>query len=129
MPDLREKTEDHRSRLIRLVLHNTKPDGSGDFFFPCGQYSTPTRTAPTIGSSTTLALAANNDRLYALFANNTDETIFIEIGGDAVQDESIPLSPLGGSYEMSREIGNLNTGVINGICSSGGKKLVVLEGV
>lgn len=93
-----------------------------------GAYTTPTHTQPEIGSSTTAALAANAARLYALLANESGETIYLKLGADAVQDRGIPIRD-GGNYEMSRELGNLYVGAINGICASGGKILLVTEGV
>ena len=88
----------------------------------------PAHTNPTIGSSTTEALAANTSRRYALFENDSDEIIYIKIGADAVLNQGIRLNASGGSYEMSAEIGNLATGAVNAICTSGSKVLLVTEG-
>jgi hypothetical protein len=93
------------------------------------QVTTPAHTAPTIGNTTTAALAANTSRLYALFINDSDETIYLKLGAAAVLNAGIRLNANGGSYEMSAGQGNLYTGVVNGICTSGGKKLLVTEGV
>ena len=93
-----------------------------------GGYVTPTHTAPVIGAVDTLALAANANRLYACFANDGDETIYLGLGVAAVMNIGIPILS-GGSYEMSREIGNLYVGVIQAICASGGQVLAVTEGV
>lgn len=93
-----------------------------------GSYTTPTHTAPVIGAATTLALAANADRLYACLFNDGTENIYLGLGVAAVMNIGVPIVP-GGSYEMSRELGNLYTGVINGICASGGMVLCVTEGV
>ena len=86
-------------------------------------------TPPSIGNTTTLALAANANREYAMFINDSDEAIYLELGDDAVMNEGIRLNAEGGSYEMSRKIGNLDTRVVNGICASGTKVLLVTEGV
>lgn len=94
-----------------------------------GSYTTPTHTAPSIGSSTTPALAANSNRLYALFINDSDETIYLKFGASAVSNEGVRLNASGGSYEMSKKLGNLYTGAVNGICASGSKVLLVTEGV
>jgi len=88
-----------------------------------------THTHPTIGSTTTAALAASTSRRYALLENDSDEIIYIKIGAAAVLNQGIRLNASGGSYEMSAEIGNLNTGAINAICTSGSKVLLVVEGV
>ena len=88
-----------------------------------------THTHPTIGSTTTAALAANTSRRYALLENDSDEVIYVKIGAAAVLNQGIRINASGGSYEMSAEIGNLNTGAINAICASGSKVLLVVEGV
>ena len=93
-----------------------------------GAYTTPTHTASVIAVGTTVALAANVTRLYAVFANDGDETIYLGLGVAAVMNIGIPILS-GGSYEMSREIGNLYIGAVNGICASGGQVLAVTEGV
>ena len=93
-----------------------------------GAYVTPTHTAPVIGAATTVALVANANRLYACFANDGTETIYLGLGVAAVMNIGIPILS-GGSYEMSRELGNLYVGAVNGICASGGMVLAVTEGV
>lgn len=93
-----------------------------------GAYSTPTHTAPVIGAATTVALAANANRLYALLVNDGTETIYLALGVAAVMNIGIPILS-GGSYEMSRELGNLYVGAVNAICASGGMVLAVTEGV
>ena len=93
-----------------------------------GGYTTPAHTAPVIAAATTVGLVANANRLYACFANNGTETIYLGFGVAAVMNIGIPILP-GGSYEMSREIGNLYIGAVNGICASGGMVLCVTEGV
>lgn len=94
-----------------------------------GDYTTPTHTWPVIGAADTVALAANANRLYACFVNDGTEPIYLYLGDDAVMNKGIRLNASGGSYEMSRELGNLYTGAINGICASGGMTLLVTEGV
>lgn len=94
-----------------------------------GYCGTITHTHPTIGSGTTTALAANTSRKYALFENDSSEIIYIKIGAAAVMNQGIRLNASGGSYEMSFLIGNLNTGTVNAICTSGSKVLLVVEGV
>jgi len=87
-----------------------------------------THTQPTIAATTTVALVANTSRRYALFENDSDEIIYIKIGAAAVLNQGIRLNASGGSYEMSAEIGNLDTRVVNAICTSGSKVLLVAEG-
>ena len=94
-----------------------------------GLYETPAHTAPSIGATTTVALAANTARLYALFVNDSSEEIYLKLGAAAVMNQGIRLNAYGGSYEMSKRLGNLYTGAVNGICTSGSKVLLVTEGV
>ena len=86
-------------------------------------------TDPSIDAVTTTALAANANREYAMLINDSDETIYLKIGVDAGMNAGIRLNALGGSYEMSKKIGNLDVRVINAICASGTKELLVTEGV
>ena len=93
-----------------------------------GIYTTPAHTQPSIGATTTAALAANANRLYALFINDSNETIYLKLGAAAVLNQGIRLNASGGSYEISKLLGNLYTGAVNGICTSGSKVLLVTEG-
>ncbi len=94
-----------------------------------GRYLTPAHTAVTAAVTTTAVLAANTDRLYALVINDSDEVIYIKLGASAVLNQGIRLNASGGNYEMSMKLGNLYTGAINGISTSGGKVVLVTEGV
>ena len=93
-----------------------------------GYYATATHSQPTIGATTTVALAANAARLYALLVNDSNEDVYIKLGAAAVLNQGIRLNAGGGSYELNRRVGNLHTGAINAICASGGKVLLVTEG-
>lgn len=94
-----------------------------------GSYSTPSHTAPTMGAASALVVAANADREYLLIVNDSDVTIYIKLGEAAVANQGIRLNANGGSYEMSRKLGNLYSGAVYGIASSGtGKVLLVTEG-
>jgi hypothetical protein len=92
-----------------------------------GSSRTATHTAVSVGSSDTTALALNTNRKSALFVNDSDETIYLSIGGTAVMNTGIRLNPNGGSYEMTQENGNLSTAIIKAICTSGSKTLLVTE--
>jgi hypothetical protein len=95
-------------------------------------YTTPTHSAPSISASqSTVALAANPNRLYALFVNYSDTVIWLTFGGTAAASSGIPLAPLGGSLEMTLGQINVYTGVVNAIVGSGAaaKTLNVTEGV
>jgi len=92
-----------------------------------GSSRTATHSAVTVGSTDTSALASNTDRKSALFINDSDETIYLSIGGTAVANTGIRLNANGGSYEMSKEQGNLSTAQIKCICASGSKTLLITE--
>jgi hypothetical protein len=94
-----------------------------------GAARTAAHTAPVIGSSSTAALAAAATRKAALFVNDSDETIYLNIGGTAAANTGIRLNANGGSYEMSQELGNLSTAAITAICASGSKTLLVTQWV
>lgn len=101
-------------------------DGDGD---GTGAYTEPTLTTPIAGVSTGTILAANVNRLYALFVNDSDSIVYLALGVAAVLNAGIRLSANGGSYEMSQKFGNLYTGVVNGISGQADKIVLVTEGV
>ncbi|MHB1132995.1 MAG: hypothetical protein ACYC4L_11460 [Chloroflexota bacterium] len=95
-----------------------------------GQYATATPTPVDVATGSTAALAANTNRLYALFVNDSDTPIYLALGAAAVVDEGIRLNQLGGAYEMTKKEGNLYSGAVNAIHGSTGvKRLLCLEGV
>ena len=89
--------------------------------------TTLTHTEVTIGSSSTDVLAAAPTRVYALFQNDSDETVYLYLGATAAANKGIRLSASGGSYEITTT--NLYTGVVKAICASGSKNLLVAQGV
>lgn len=91
------------------------------------EYTTATISGINVGSATTLVLAANTSRKYAVIGNDSDTIIYLALGTNAVINQGIRL-PIGGSYEISWL--NLYRGAINGIHSVGGasKVATVLEG-
>lgn len=93
---------------------------------PYGTPSAPTSVA--VQTTTTEALAANGDREYACFTNNSNKPIYLAFGNDAEMNKGIRLNAEGGSYEMSRELGNLYQGAVNAIAEGGDKVLCVQEG-
>ena len=131
-------SSDNKPTVVPIGSTFLETDTLKDFIFDgtswvlretTGLYTVPNHTAPTIGATSTAALAANANRLYALLVNDSDTTIYIKLGAAAVVNEGIRLNASGGSYELSEKEGNLYTGAINAICASGGKKILVLEGV
>lgn len=79
----------------------------------------------TVGSSSTTALAANENRNFAVFVNDSDETIYLGLG-TAVLNSGIRLNANGGAYEIN--LTNMYTGIVMGICASGSKNLTIMEG-
>ena len=131
-------SSDNKPTVVPIGSTFLETDTLKDFIFDgtswvlretTGLYTVPTHTAPTIGATSTAALAANANRLYALLVNDSDTPIYIKLGATAVANQGIRLNANGGSYELSEKEGNLYTGAINAICASGGKKILVLEGV
>lgn len=94
-----------------------------------GSYVTATHSAYSVTNADTQALAANTQRSYLLIVNDSDTIIYIALGATAAVNTGIRLNANGGSYEMSRHLGNLYTGAIRAICAISGKNLLFTEGV
>lgn len=79
-----------------------------------------TNSKVSVGNTSTLVLDTNGARTYALLVNDSDETIYLSLGEEAVMNEGIPLFVTG-----ALEIDGLKAykGKIYGICASGGKNL------
>lgn len=88
---------------------------------------TATEVSIDTGSLSEVALAANRERVYALFINDSDTAMYLRLGETAVAHEGILLAVTGGSFEMTLD--NLYRGVVNVICASSGKVLMINEGV
>lgn len=101
---------------------------SGDT--PASSVIAPTHTAVNVNGST-LALAANDSREYALLVNDSDTVIYLRLGAAAVVNTGIRVNASGGSYEMSAAGGNLYRGAIYANHGGGAvnKVLLVTEGV
>lgn len=89
-----------------------------------------TLTAFTYNATTASseAVAANANRQYLLLINDSDTVLYLAFGEAAVANKGLRLAASGGSYEMSREAGNMitsNVRVIHG--GSGNKVLCGLE--
>ena len=87
---------------------------------------TVTDTKVTVGTASTLVVAANPKRTDLVLVNDSDEAIYITRGNDAVMNEGIRLNATGGSYEINAD--NIYLGAIYAICTSGSKNLTVSEG-
>lgn len=73
------------------------------------------------------ALVLNHERVYAMFQNDSDLTIYLRLGETAIANEGIRLNANGGSYEISDRLGNLFDGAVNAIASGGSNNLLILE--
>lgn len=81
-----------------------------------------------IGTVSGTVLAANPNRRYALFINDSDTVQYLQFGtAAALLNKGIRLAASGGSYEMTREKGNLFTGQVMGISSAAAKTVLITE--
>jgi len=88
-----------------------------------------THTEATVGTSTGVVLAANADRSYVKIINDSDTIIYLKVGAAAVVNEGIRVEANGGVFDMSADLGNLDTRAINGINGvAAGKVMLVSEG-
>ncbi len=93
-----------------------------------GLYSTATHTEGSATSTTSVALALNEARMYAMFQNDGDNDVYLRLGEAAIKNEGILINANGGSYEISDRLGNLFLGAVNCITASGTSVVLVLEG-
>lgn len=83
----------------------------------------------SIDATTTVVLAEDGDRKYAIFFNDSNETIYLGIGADAELNKGPRLNAEGGFYELLRAPGgNFSMQKVNAICVSGGKNLTIQTG-
>lgn len=97
-------------------------------------YKTPTHTIVNAGTASGTALAANANRVYAHFQNDSGTVIYLGLGGAAATLNKGVRLPVNGdqAYEMSVGAGNIYTGVVHCIASTGGTvtvPLLVTEGI
>lgn len=105
------------------VTVSSEPSGAGTI-------TTLTSTEAAVTNASGAALATNANRKYALFINDSANTIYLMVGATAVANKGIRLNASGGSYEMSPKIGNLSTAAVNAIAGvAGPSNLLVSEGV
>lgn len=79
----------------------------------------------SIGSSSTSVLSANSNRKFAIFINDSNEIIYLNLSDTAVMNEGVRLNANGGSIELTKPF--LYTGAVTAICASGSKNLTVVE--
>jgi len=123
----RWKVYSNSPQMVHALVLDTYCDAAFQAYVRTG-YAQPTHTAITLAAATsTLVLAANTARAYALFINNdANNDAYLSFGPAAAANMGILLKKGGGSYEMAGE--NLWRGPINGFSTSGAQ-ILVTEGV
>ncbi|SRR5258706_5748438 len=83
------------------------------------------------GTASGTILAANTNRKYLYIQNDSDTVVYLSFGtAAAVLNKGVRLSGTtlaGNTYEMSKEKGNVFTGVIMGIASAASKTILLTE--
>ena len=80
----------------------------------------------SVGAVSTAVLAANANRIFAQFVNDSDEEIYLDLSDTAVMNEGIRLNANGGSFEIGST--NLYTGAVTAISGVAAQNLTVSEG-
>jgi hypothetical protein len=117
------------------VRYRDMGDGTHALVMFSGGTATVTGSAVTMShnaiaiSGNTPVLAANANRKYALFINDSANTMYLSLAGAAALNQGIRLNANGGSYEMSSTMGNLSVGAVYANCAVGSQVLLVTEGV
>lgn len=88
-------------------------------------FSTASNTRPLVTTTSSVVLAANANRKYAILFNNSGTQIFLKLGTTAVNNQGIRLGPNVG-YEITRS--NLWLGSIEAVVASGSQNLDIFEG-
>lgn len=83
-------------------------------------------TSVNVTTSTTEVVATKSNRGYLLLENDSDETMWCNIGADAVLNEGIRLNAAGGSYEMSRGERNIDRSEVDCIHNGTGNKVMLV---
>lgn len=90
-------------------------------------YVTPSNGGVNVTVASTLILAANANRLYAVIINDSDTDMWLGIGVAAVAHKGIRLNAEGGAYEIGWS--NLYVGAVYGIHEASGNKVATfMEG-
>jgi len=79
----------------------------------------------SVGTSSTQVLAANSNRKLLILVNDSDEPIYVSLGGTATLNNGIRLNASGGALALDNPI---YKGVVNAISANGSKTLVGAEG-
>ncbi|MBA7671226.1 hypothetical protein ES703_79379 [subsurface metagenome] len=78
-----------------------------------------------IGATPTLVVEENRQRMILCLVNDSDEAIYLSLGGQAVMNSGIRLNAAGGSVVLSGF--TRFRGSVSGICASGTKVLCIEE--
>jgi hypothetical protein len=89
-----------------------------------------THAAVACNNSTSVtALAADSNRKYCLFVNDSANVIYLNFGAAAVASTGIRLNASGGSYELPDAAGHISTVAVAAISAAGtGQNLLVTSG-
>jgi hypothetical protein len=80
----------------------------------------------SVGVASTAVLAANANRIFAEFVNDSANVIYLALGDPAVMNRGIRLNASGGSFEIG--LSNLYTGAVKAISGVAASNLTVTEG-
>ncbi len=83
------------------------------------------RSKVTVGATSTKVMDARSGRKYATIVNDSNETMYLNLGGAAVSGEGIRLNASGGSLEIGGD--SPFSGEIYAICASGGKSVALFD--
>ena len=100
----------------------------GDVDVTSVAYTALTYAAPTsasVGTSTTVVLAANASRKWASVVNDSANVVYLAVGNSAVLNTGIRLNANGGSVTFGGD--NLTTQAINGISGTAASVVTVQE--
>lgn len=81
----------------------------------------------SVGSASTLVMAANTNRAGAAFFNNSNEDIYLALGVPAELAKGIELPTGAGGAPFKIDANFLFRGAVYAICSSGSKVLSFVE--
>lgn len=88
-------------------------------------FASGTPSKATVGNTSTKILSKKSGRRYACFTNDSDETIYLSYGEDAVINSGIRINANGGVAELDGR--KLFRGDVYAICASGGKNISIFE--
>ena len=127
LADMFEDVYDSANHLLKT----TGVGGAGGTVIAGASYTVPTHSVVAVPATSVQVLAANVDANYRLLVNDSAVVIYLDLGVAAVMNQGIRLEANGGKYEMSKWNGNLYTGAVFGIRTSGAgtDNVLVTEGV